>query len=97
MSSTKIDLTENRTLREAHYARTEVLDHFDWFKMTDGRDRLTADEVAAMYEVTPDALKHSVADNLDELSSNGYSKMSAQQARGLQVPLKTTYNYPQGA
>lgn len=76
MHSPEIALTESRALRDQHSTRTDALDHFTEFTLPPGRDRLTADEVAQGFGVTRNSIDQMVSAHRDELTSNGYTKIS---------------------
>ena len=72
MTIAELALTESRTLRDQHSARTDVLDRVKALSLLPDGVHATTEIVASYYEVGVEAIKSLVKENRDELEANGY-------------------------
>lgn len=80
-----VALTESRSLRSQHMARTDVLDKVKAVSLLSDDTHATTEIVASYYEVTVEALQKVVQRNREELAENGLLTLKGDDLRKLKM------------
>jgi restriction system protein len=103
MKTNELELVESEALRRIYVSRTEVLERVTGFELPDGRDWLTAEELAAGFTVTVDAVRKLTQRHRAELEEHGMRRAAKAEMEGIGQPVpylspeKMPWVYPRRA